>query len=77
MLTLGDNSKALEQYNEAISLFETMVLHEEALASERAGIFLSQQNEVDDAYELSNKLILLTKPGVLCRKPSNLSVFIY
>jgi len=51
-ITLGDNSKALEQYDEAISLSKKYgFVQEEALASERAGLYLLQQNKVDDAYE--------------------------
>ena len=50
-ITLGDSSKALEHYDEAISLSKKYGFqHEEALALERAGLYLLQHN-VDNAYK--------------------------
>ena len=49
---LGNPSKALEYYKESIALSEKyLFVHEEALACERAGIYLLEQSNVQSAYE--------------------------
>ena len=49
---LGDFSKTLKHYEEAISLSKKHgFVHEEALSHERTAIFLLNQNKVDDACE--------------------------
>ena len=51
-VVLSNNTKALEHYSDAISLSKKYgFIHEEALACERAGLFLLQQNVVDSAYK--------------------------
>ena len=51
-VTLGNYSEVMELYNKAISLSKKYGFqHEEALAFERAGMFLLQRNDVDEAYQ--------------------------